>query len=527
MRITNMKIGLRLGFAFGLMVLLLLVMAVLSVSRLASLGLQMRDVVEDKYPKTVLSNEIIKNVNAIARSSRNMLLMTKQGEITEQLHAIENADKKIQALISKLDNLIVSATGRAIFDKVLDGRKQFLILENQVLNLLKAGEREQATEVLLNQVRPVQLSYMTQLEALIAYQDQLMLEAGKKVEQQYQAALLWIGIISLVAILFAIATALLVTRSIVRPLALAVEIAETVARGDLTMRFDTRAGDETGRLFRALKSMTEQLLLIVSQVRRGTDSIEHASHEIALGNMDLSHRTEGQASALEQTASAMHELAGTVSTNAHESEKAQLLARVSIEAADQGARAVESVVETMAAIDASSQRIQEIIGVIDTIAFQTNILALNAAVEAARAGEHGRGFAIVASEVRSLALHSRSAAQEIKLLLEDCVQQVHSGSQLVAKAGCSVKGLVNCVEEVAAIITQITTANLVQSVGITQINQALAHMDDSTQQNAALVEQATAAAQELSDQAAELLHTVSLFNIEGRPDHPGRGVLLS
>lgn len=527
MRITNMKIGLRLSFAFGLMVSLLLVMAVFGVLRLNSLGAQMRDVVEDKYPKTVLSNEIIKNVNAIARSSRNILLMTKQGEITEQLQAIEKADKKIQAQISKLDILIVSPTGRAIFNKILDGRTQFSLLENKVLDLLRAGEREQATEVLLNQVRPVQLSYMTQLEALITYQNQLMLDAGKKVEQQSQAALLWIGIISLVAILFAVVTALMVTRSIVRPLALAVEIAETVARGDLTMRFDTSAGDETGRLFRALKTMTEQLLFIVSQVRRGTDSIAHASHEIALGNMDLSHRTEGQASALEQTASAMHELAGTVSVNTHESEKAQLLACFSIEAADQGARAVENVVATMATIDASSKRIEEIIGVIDSIAFQTNILALNAAVEAARAGEHGHGFAIVATEVRALALRSRSAAQEIKLLVADSVQQVNSGSQLVAQAGASVKGLVNCVEEVAAIITKITAANLTQSVGITQINQAIAHMDDSTQQNAALVEQATAAAQELRDQAANLLQTVHLFKLEGSSSHNKRERMLS
>ena len=312
----------------------------------------------------------------------------------------------------------------------------------------------------------------------------------------------------------AVVAGVLVSRSITRPIEDAVEVAQSVAAGDLRTTIEVRTTDETGQLLQALKDMTGSLQTIVAQVRNGTETIAVASDEIAQGNADLSARTEQQAGAIEETASSMEEMTTTVQRNAENAQHASMLAISACDVASKGGQMVEQVVGTMASISESSKKIVDIISVIDGIAFQTNILALNAAVEAARAGEQGRGFAVVAGEVRNLAQRSATAAKEIKELINDSVARVDAGNQLVGQAGATMGEIVSSVRSVMDIIADISTASAEQGAGIAQINMAVGEMDTTTQQNAALVEEAAAAAQSLRDQTAALNQVVSVFKLE-------------
>ena len=327
-----------------------------------------------------------------------------------------------------------------------------------------------------------------------------------------------------------IAGAVLISRSITGPLQEALRAAQRVAAGDLSNRVDKRFSDEPGQLLQALEAMNGSLSRTVGQVRSSTESITVASREIAAGNFDLSSRTEAQASSLEETASAMKELTSTVKQNADNARQANQLVVSASEFAVQGGQVVGRVVDTMGAINASSRKIVDIVDVIDSIAFQTNILALNAAVEAARAGEQGRGFAVVASEVRSLAQRSASAAREIKAMIGDSVDRVDAGSKLVDEAGATMDKIVTSVKQVVDLMSEIAAASQEQSLGIEQVNQAITQMDEVTQQNAALVEQAAAAAGSLEEQAASLVREVGVFKLDAlaavsapaAPAQPGR-----
>jgi len=342
-------------------------------------------------------------------------------------------------------------------------------------------------------------------------------DAALQEYQHSQATFETVRAVCLAGLVFGLVMAAFVgwvlVRAIVRPLEKAVAVAGAVAQGDLTQTIDVTSHDETGRLLQALKDMNDSLVKIVSQVRTGTDNIATASSEIAAGNLDLSSRTEQQAGSLEETASSMEELTSTVKQNADNARQANALATSASEVAGKGGDVVAQVVQTMGAINASATRIVDIIGVIDGIAFQTNILALNAAVEAARAGEQGRGFAVVAGEVRSLAQRSAAAAKEIKLLIDDSVEKVHHGSELVDRAGSTMAEIVQSVNRVTDIMAEITAASQEQTAGIEQINGAVAQMDQVTTQNAALVEQASAAAASLQDEASALAHTVGAFKL--------------
>ena len=514
MRITNFKIGARLSIGFGFLVLLLVAMAVLGITRLSGLNEQMDEVINDKYPKTVLANDIIKNVNVIARSSRNVLLMTDADEVGKEMQTIRTASDNTRTTLEKLDGLITGDKGRALMKSIMHARTQYNVGRDDVLRLVVAGAKNEATVLLLQTVRPLQLTYMSAVETLIAHQNELMHVAGKEVEEEYIEARNLVIALSAIALVFAGLIAWLVTRSITSPLSRAVKVAETVAAGDLTSQFDASGKDETGQLLRALRAMNDNLLDIVSRVRHGTDTIATASTQIAAGNLDLSSRTEQQASSLEETASSMEELTSTVKQNAENAREANKLAVSASAVAVEGGNVVGKVVDTMESINASSRKIVDIISVIDGIAFQTNILALNAAVEAARAGEQGRGFAVVASEVRTLAQRSAAAAKEIKSLIDDSVDKVDSGSKLVEQAGQTMNEVVSSVRRVTDIVGEITEASREQSEGIEQVNQAVTQMDQVTQQNAALVEEAAAAAQSLQDQATSLSQIVSVFKID-------------
>lgn len=313
----------------------------------------------------------------------------------------------------------------------------------------------------------------------------------------------------------AIVAGIVVSRSIVRPIGHAVKVAQSVAAGDLRARIHVSSNDETGQMLAALKDMNTSLTGIVTKVRGGAETIAVASAEIAQGNLDLSSRTEQQASALEETAASMEELTSTVKQNAENTRQANQLAASACDIASKGGDVVERAVATMASITESSRQITDIIGVIEGIAFQTNILALNAAVEAARAGEQGRGFAVVASEVRNLAQRSATAAKEIKTLISVSSEHVGAGSVLVNEAGSTMKDIVASVKRVMDVMTEISASTSEQGAGIDQVNNAVTEMDSAVQQNAALVEEAAAAAQALSEQTIELNNVVKLFKLDG------------
>jgi methyl-accepting chemotaxis protein len=325
-----------------------------------------------------------------------------------------------------------------------------------------------------------------------------------------------IGTLALFSVLLGALASWSLTRGIVRPIREAVQLAETVASGDLTRRIDASSNDETGALLRALRHMNDSLVQIVSEVRGGTDTIAGASGEIAAGNLDLSSRTEQQAASLEETAASMEQLTGTVRQNADNARQANQLAITASNVAVEGGAVVGQVITTMGSINESSRKIVDIIGVIDGIAFQTNILALNAAVEAARAGEQGRGFAVVASEVRNLAQRSAAAAKEIKVLIGDSVDKVDAGAKLVDQAGATMEQVVESIRRVTDIMAEITHATQEQTGGIEQVNQAIGLMDEATQQNAALVEESAAAATSMQEQAAKLAQVVGVFKLDAQ-----------
>ncbi|MES2148821.1 MAG: methyl-accepting chemotaxis protein [Pseudomonadota bacterium] len=395
--------------------------------------------------------------------------------------------------------------------------------------LIPALQRQDkpAAEAALARLRA---SYETHLKAIMQVVELTGKRAGQfeaqSARQAGAATVLLMAILG-VSLLLGIGGAVLITRSITVPLDEALQSAQTVARGDLTGQVDSPFHDEPGLLLQALRTMNENLSHTVGQVRVSTQSITSASQEIAAGNLDLSARTEAQASSLEQTASAMEQLTSTVKQNADNARHANQLVLSASGVAAEGGQMVARVVETMGDIKASSGKIVDIIGVIDGIAFQTNILALNAAVEAARAGEQGRGFAVVASEVRNLAQRSAAAAKEIKLLIGDSVGKVDTGSKLVDEAGVTMANIVQSVRQVADLMTEIASASEEQSIGIEEVNRAITQMDEVTQQNAALVEEAAAAAASMQEQAGALMNEVSSFKIGAAPGLPASaGVAL-
>ncbi|TFW21764.1 HAMP domain-containing protein [Massilia arenosa] len=381
---------------------------------------------------------------------------------------------------------------------------------------LRSGDTATASEIAHNRMGALFQPVRGAVNDLI----QLQLDEAKKERERSEGNFEFIRMFCLAGVAFGLVLAAVigaaVVRGIVQPLNKAVDLAKAVAEGDLTRDIVATSQDETGDLMRALETMNAGLARIVARVRAGTDTIATASSQIAVGNLDLSARTEQQAASIEETASSMEELTSTVQQNADHAREANRLAQSASTVAAAGGAVVGEVVETMKAIDSSAVRIADIVGVIDGIAFQTNILALNAAVEAARAGEQGRGFAVVASEVRNLAQRSATAAKEIKSLIEDSVQKVEHGSMLVDRAGSTMAEIVQSVERVTRIMAEITAATAEQASGIGEVSKAIAQMDQATQQNAALVEESAAAAQSLREEADNLARTVATFQL--RPD---------
>ena len=513
MKVSNLGVATRLALSFGLVIAILIANTIVGNTQVSKLNDSIDLIVGDRYPKTLLGNVIQIEVNKTGLNMRDVLLLSDEAKIAKLLASIAESNQIINNSFDKLTQIVADAEGKRHLQAAREARDAYLPARDKFIRLFKDGEKEQARDVLLTEFQQPQVNYFIALDAMIAYHGGLMDKAGKAASGDSESARLQLNALALIAIVVSILIGVRVSRSVTRPLSDAVRVAGRIATGDLSQKIEVWTTNETGKLFAALKEMNESLARTVGHVRAGSETIDVASREIAMGNADLSARTETQASSLQETASSMEELTQTVKQNAENAKEANQLVVSASDFALKGGAVVSQVVDTMGSIKESSRKIVDIIGVIDGIAFQTNILALNAAVEAARAGEQGRGFAVVASEVRSLAQRSASAAKEIKTLINDSVEKVEAGGKLVDEAGATMGQVVTSVKQVADIMADITAASLEQSTGIEEINHAIAQMDEVTQQNAALVEQAAAAAQSMQDQANQLAQAVSVFNL--------------
>lgn len=513
MNLSSIKIGKRLFLAFGFLIVVIGLILAVGIYRLQDVATRTKLMMEKPLTKERMVSDwyrtihtSVRRTTAIAKSSDPALAAFFAPE-AKQATQMANEQQK------QLERLLETPEEKILFDD-LSKKRQIYIKARDAISVAKSENRtDEAEQLFQTAFQPAGVDYLDSLQALLDQQRRSINQAATEIDKNFQNGRNQMLLLGLLALCAATALALLITRSIVNPLKAAVQFAESVAIGDLRHKIEIHSTDETGQLLHALQSMTESLHMIVTQVRQGTDTIANASSEIASGNLNLSSRTEDQAATLEQTASSMEELTSTVSQNAANARQANQLAMSAADVAVKAGGVVSEVIHTMGSINESSRKIVDIIGVIDGIAFQTNILALNAAVEAARAGEQGRGFAVVAAEVRNLAQRSAAAAKEIKTLIGDSVDKVDIGTKLVDQAGATMDNVVSSVKRVTDIFSEITAASNEQTTGIEQINKAIIQMDDVTQQNAALVEQAAAAAQSMQEQAAHLSRVVQVFKL--------------
>jgi methyl-accepting chemotaxis protein len=519
--LANIKIGKRLGIGFGLLLLLSVAITAIGLIKLNAVANAAREMMEVPVAKERLISDWSKNIAiAVVRT----IAVSKSGDdALASFFKAEAADsaKSSTELIKKIEPLVVGEEEKALFQQLMEIRKDYSASRDGVMKLKGEGKAEEASRLLDEKFVPIATKYKDMAGAFVQMQRAYLDQKGAEIAAIEASSRRQMIALALAVFGLTIVCGWLLTVSITRPMGRALAAAQLVAKGDLTGDIEVTSRDEAGALLQALQDMNGNLLRIVTQVRAGTETIATASSEIAAGNQDLSSRTEQQASSLEETASSMEELTATVKQNADNARQANQLAISAADVATRGGDVVARVVDTMASINDASKKVVDIISVIDGIAFQTNILALNAAVEAARAGEQGRGFAVVATEVRSLAQRSAAAAKEIKGLIGDSVARVDSGTALVGEAGRTMEEVVSSIRRVTDIVAEITAASNEQSAGIEQVNQAIAQMDQVTQQNAALVEEAAAASESMHDQSLQLSRVVGEFRLAAVPRAAG------
>lgn len=513
--LRNLRIGTRLGAGFAIILVLLCLVGVMAVFQASRIYDGTKEIADTWLPSVQVLGEIRVLTNRVRRASLRSVLESepagKQAQRAEHDEALAKVSESIQAY----QKLISSPEDEQLNQSIKKAWHDYLALDRRLLELSEAGGASFASaRALATGDSATSFSAVGKLiETDVQLNSRGAAAAGAAATTDYHRAEVYTGVPIVVALAAGGLIAVLITRSITGPLRASVSVAETVARGDLTSRIDASRQDEVGRLLQSLKTMNGNLTDVVAGIRATTESVTVASREIASGNTDLSARTEEQAASLEETAASMTQLTETVKQNADNARQANALATRATDLADAGNDAVQGMVGTIERISGSSSKISEITGVIEGIAFQTNILALNAAVEAARAGEQGRGFAVVASEVRSLAQRSASAAKEIKGLIGSSVAMIQDGAKQATDVSATMSDVKQAIKQVSDIVGEIAAASEEQSRGIEQINHAVCQMDEVTQQNAALVEQAAAAAHSLEEQAKSLKDAVSVFNL--------------
>ncbi|HEY0065279.1 MAG TPA: methyl-accepting chemotaxis protein [Telluria sp.] len=512
--LKKLKIGTQLSLAFGVLTALMLILAAITLNGIASIGdavLQIDKISAERLEPLYQAREALAQTGLAAR---NAYIFADDAEARKELALV---DEQKAIYLAALEQMLPVYKDDADFAKVRSGLLAMGEALKEPRRFRESGQMDAFAAFLVKECSPLRRQIVADMAVVVKKTQAQMNEATLLSEKRAATARELTMALSAIALILSVLIAWQITQMLLKQLggepAYAADIASKISRGDLAVDVAIKAGDESSLLF-AIKTMRDSLAAIVGQVRQGTDSITSASSEIASGNEDLASRTAHQAESLEKIATAMEEVTSTVKQNAGNAEQANSLAQSASSVSQQGGAVMLDVTDTMTSIHDSSKKIVDIISVIDGIAFQTNILALNAAVEAARAGEQGRGFAVVATEVRSLAQRSAAAAKEIKTLINDSVDKVGTGTLLVRKAGTTMQEVVASVQRVTEIMRDISVASAEQSAGIEDVNTAIGEMDSTTQQNSALVEEASAAAMQLREQATSLAEVVGLFKLD-------------
>lgn len=500
---STMKVGTRLGLGYGGVILLLVIISGVSLNSMNSLLSGIDDMVNDKFPKTVWANNVINNINVIARAMRNTLLVKDQDAINKELNRIKEARVSIKENLDKLDEKITSVDGKAKLKTVFDSRTAYINAQDQFIKLAGEGKQEEAATFLLGTVRKLQTSYIDAVNALIEFQTDLMQQTGAEARATVSSSANMIKLLAALSILAGGIAGYLITRSFMNQLggepAYAAEKVKQMSAGDLSVEVLLQEGDNKS-LLHDLKEMRDQLSNVVQQVRSNSEAVSNASKEVSATAQSISQATTQQAASVEETSSSIEELSASVQQNTENASITEQIASQSAEGAKQGS---DAVMETVAAM----KHIAKKIGLIEDIAYKTNLLSLNAAIEAASAGEQGKGFAVVAAEVRKLAESSRTTAEEINELATNSVA-------IAEKAGMLIGNVLPNIVKTSNLVDEITAASKEQTSGIQQIGEAMRQLDKATQQNAAISEEMAATAEELNGQAEELLNVVSFFKLK-------------
>jgi methyl-accepting chemotaxis protein len=517
----NLKITNKLLVAFVPLIAMTCVMGIFSIVQLVKVGNSSTEIAKSWMPATRHIGEVQTSLARFRISEATHVLQESDADMQTADKALSTRRDVMRKQQEALAALMSDPEEKRIFTAFQQDLEAYMAESAKLTALSHEGKKDEARALFKGASNKIYRKINEEFEALSKYNDSGSDASEQAAEQVFNMSRQLIIGALLLSVAIGLLLAMWVARIVAKPLNEAIGVAQRVASGDLTADIEVGSRDETGMVMSSLRDMNQSLAHVVGQVRGSTDAIATASAQIASGNMDLSARTEGQASSLEETAAAMEALTITVRKNADNAGLADQLAQSASGVAADGGKVMGDVITTMEAINTASRKIVDIIGVIDGIAFQTNILALNAAVEAARAGEQGRGFAVVASEVRSLAQRSATAAKEIKHLIEDSVRQMDSGTVLVQQAGNTMDQIVASVQRVSGVVGEISASSVEQRSGIEEINKAIVQIDETTQQNAALVEEAAAAAAALQEQAAQLAAVVSRFRLADMPRRRG------